>query len=510
MIKKIIKILLIILLIIVLLLGGILIYLAITITDSTNNTPEEIKNNPKEIIEVMHTDAYKAINNDNYKIDFTLSDYELNELIYNIVTKIEIPNVTFSGCYVSFLDEGTIHLELNAKVFTFNSRIQGNLYIEDKDNSYMFTLKQGYLGSLEILNNPITKFAIKNMDVSFLENYFKEKEIDCEINKEDLSFKFSKDSIIKLILNATEDTSTKELISILINILMNHEEIFTVELGKNKKVGFSINYESLVYKEDSDGSITYPLTISQSIKDNVMTSFNQDIATYNNLSSVLTYFINGYNNSTDNVKEDINKTSLPHNNVGIKETHSRDLSSYITYDLNDLPSDIAKGEIKIELTKNNFDSIFGSMDFIGTSLAFTNKTDLAYIEVESLHTTFNDGTFKITLTVNVNGKRISIVGDFKETTSENYTIKACLTSLRIGSLLLDESEQKDILNYLSLVTEDEEYISFDAENKTLEFDLSSTLNSSPIIKTILKTFTTCELHFEGSSNGGALSLNFKN
>ncbi len=508
MIKKIFKILLILLLIIILLLGGIFIYLAINLNDSTNNTPEDIKNNPMEIEEVFHKDAYKGLNNNNYKIDFTLNDYELNELFYNIATKVVIPNVTFNGCYVSFLDDGTMHLELNAKVFTFNTRIQGNLYLEDDGSNYCFTLKQGYLGNLEILNNPITKYAVSKMDVSSLENYFKEKEITCEIDKANLCFKFNKDSLIKLILNSTDDEKTKALLNLLTTLLMEHEEIFTLELGKNKKVGFSINYETLLYKESLDGAISYPLNIDSSIKNNVLTSFNQGIATYSNLSSVLTYYINGYNNCTDNVKEDIDNTSLSKTNEGIKQTHSRILSDYITYDYSSLITDIAKGQLNINLTKDNFDSIFGSMEFIGTSIAFTNKSDIAYIEVESLHTLFGDGTFQITLVVSINGNRISIVGDFNELPSQNYKINAKLNSLRIGSLSLNASEQEEVLNYLQVVTSEEEYLSFDAQNKVLTFDLSSTFDDSPIVKQVLTSLTTCELHFEGSSEGGSLKATF--
>lgn len=508
MIKKLFKILLILLLIIVLLLGGIFIYLAINLNDSTDNTPSEIKNNPKEVVEIFHKDAYKALNNNNYKIDFTLNDYELNELFYNIVTKISIPNVTFTGCYVSFLDDGTMHLELNAKVFTFNSRVQGNLYLEDDGTNYTFTLKQGYLGNLEILNNPITKYAVSKMDVSSLENYFKEKQVTCDIDTSNLCFKFNKDSLIKLILNSTDDEKTKSLLNLLTSLLMEHEEIFTIELGKNKKVGFSINYETLLYKEENDGSITYPLNINSSIKNNLMTSFNQGIATYSNLSSVLTYYINGYDNCSDTVKQDIDKTSLDKKNKGIKTTHSRTLSDYITYDISYLPSDIAQGEIEIELTKENFDSIFTSMEFIGTSIGFTNKSDVAYIEVESLHTLFGDGTFQITLVVNINGNRISIVGDFLENQSANYKISALLSSLRIGSLVLNEKEQKQVMEYLSVVTSEEEYLSFDPENKILTFDLSSTLNSSPILKVILTSLTNCELHFEDNSQGGSLVMTF--
>ncbi len=508
MIKKIFKILLILLLIIILLLAGVIIYLAINLNDSTDNTPSEIKNNPKEIVEVLHKDSYKALSNDNYKIDFALKDYELNELFYNIVTKISIPNVTFNGCYVSFLDDGTLHLELNAKVFTFNSRVQGNLYLEDDGTNYIFTLKQGYLGNLEILNNPITKYGVSRMDVSSLENYFKEKEITCDIDTSNLSFKFDKDSLIKLIMNSTEDENTKALLNLLTSLLMEHQEIFTIELGKNKKVGFSINYQTLLYNETNDNSITYPLNIDTSIKNNVMTSFTQGIATYSNLSSVLTYYINGYNNCSDSVKKDIDETSLSKTNTGIKQTHSRILSDYINYDISSLPTDLVKGQIQIDLTKESFDSIFSSMEFIGTSIAFTNKTDIAYIEVESLHTFFGNGTFQITLIVNINGNRISVVGSFKETTSSNYKINAELTSLRIGTLVLTSEEQKQVLEYLNLVTSDEEYLSFDAENKILTFDLSSTINSSPIAKEILKTLTSCELHFKENSTGGALNLTF--
>lgn len=489
---------------------GLVIYVGVSVIDNTNNTITSVKDNNYSTDYLLSRELCLALDETktNNEVSFILDELDMNEMLYSFVAPLnEVANV-FSGAYFEYRDDKKLHLELNVDVGVVQTRLQGTLSIEIKDKNIVFSLNDASIGSLEILNNFIAKSIINSLTI---EESLNELDITCKIDKENLSISFSEDDINNLLKLSLKDDGNFYLYSLIVHLALNNEGLINFFFGEDEKIGFILHTDNLVNSDSQrNGTIEYSLDELENADNKTLIQLDEGVATLQNISSIMNYYVLGYDALNEFDKVNIDETSLAKDEKGIKTVNTLTMVDAV---LNKEPQkddilNLLDPRFNITLDEHVFNQVFASMNIIGTSFAFTDQEKISYITIESLTADIIENNLILHLCINFNGKRVYLNFDFDLVSGESLKMNLKVNSLEFGNYVLDDKAAELLLKYLDFVMSDETWFNVTENGLLLDFnEIISSGNEG--FKTILDKMKHNEISLEnGTNDNGYLEIIF--
>lgn len=462
---------------------GLSVYVVVQVSDSADNTIVSVRENNLSTKEVLSREMCISLDSVSSDSDFVfmLDELDMNELLFSFVEPLNKSGVYVSGAYFEYRDSDKLHLEVNGKVGFFSSRLQGTLKVEFVEKNLVFKLIDASLGNLEVINNFIVKSLIRSLKIP------NEDSLNCSIDLDNLTISFSENNVLSII-DSFVNSDSKYLYNLLVHIAFSNDGIVDFCFGENGKLGFVLHSTNLV----NEGYVSYGLNLdSADIK--ALSLYKESKANLDNLSSVFNYYVLGYDSLSSYDKAIVDELNLSDKENGVKDFTKVKFNDIIASKIEGISSN------KIDLlTEDDFNLIFASLDMIGTSFAFSDSNKISYISIESLTSDISNNKLVFHLAINLNGFRTYLSVDFIQKSSHDLSMTLGVESIRFGNISLDDNSKNYFIRYLSMVLENEDWISFDNNDDLL---LNFSFNSSGL-KDVEKTLSLKD----GIDNKGVLEL----
>ena len=256
--KKFFKGLLIFILVIVLLVGGMVAGVVIVLSDKTNDVDISQYDSEVTPLDILSTHLNKSLNEmkDTYEIELTLSEAEVNNIIYNIIktninpeynpvsgtTEAEknvyvglvVPNevsliggevISVNSIYAEYIGN---NIKLNVTINGANiirSRVQIEFKIETTDNEYILSLVTLKLGKINLIGKGIRKLGASFGGSDEVNDYFNSNNIPFTLFLEEGYLKGNKEEVNNWLINQISKDDDSSLSSLLQVFLANKDAV---------------------------------------------------------------------------------------------------------------------------------------------------------------------------------------------------------------------------------------------------------------------------------------------
>ncbi|MDD7736288.1 MAG: hypothetical protein SOW55_02680 [Bacilli bacterium] len=463
-----------------------------SLIDNKDKTPIEVKETEYVSEEFMAKKLYQSINNVNEdeEIYADLSDEEINVILYNSLISLNIPEIHFTGAYVKLIEEQKYEFKVSVKASFFPTSLSGKLVLNQDEDNLIFKFEEVKVGKVDLTFNLLKKFVYSKIDTSVIESSISTSGIDCKLDLENLTLSVSKKSLISLVESSL---SEEEIYKVMIETIFSNKELLNYDLGKDNKLGVSINTSSLKYVDTRDGNIKYSLNL-QEAKNKTLNDSN---FSKENASLLFNYYVSGYASLEDSDKEKADELGLNTSEKGVKNTEGVDVGGIIAsqFSIDKLPEVLFNQSVSVSLSEENFNQLFSTQDIIGKSIVFFYDNDFTYITLESLNIDIENAQARIYVTISINGYRLVINANFDFKENESFFIIGTLKSLYLGSVQIEEKYFVDILTYLNNSI-NENWISFIPSENKMKIDLESFVSDNELVKKMMEYSFSCTSKFE--------------
>lgn len=463
-----------------------------SLIDNKDKTPIEVKETEYVSEEFMAKKLYQSINNVNEdeEIYADLSDEEINVILYNSLISLNIPEIHFTGAYVKLIEEQKYEFKVSVKASFFPTSLSGKLVLNQDEDNLIFKFEEVKVGKVDLTFNLLKKFVYSKIDTSVIESSISTSGIDCKLDLENLTLSVSKKSLISLVESSL---SEEEIYKVMIETIFSNKELLNYDLGKDNKLGVSINTSSLKYVDTRDGNIKYSLNL-QEAKNKTLNDSN---FSKENASLLFNYYVSGYASLEDSDKEKADELGLNTSEKGVKNTEGVDVGGIIAsqFSIDKLPEVLFNQSVSVSLSEENFKQLFSTQDIIGKSIVFFYDNDFTYITLESLNIDIENAQARIYVTISINGYRLVINANFDFKENESFFIIGTLKSLYLGSVQIEEKYFVDILTYLNNSI-NENWISFIPSENKMKIDLESFVSDNELVKKMMEYSFSCTSKFE--------------
>ncbi len=463
-----------------------------SLIDNKDKTPIEVKETEYVSEEFMAKKLYQSINNVNEdeEIYADLSDEEINVILYNSLISLNIPEIHFTGAYVKLIEEQKYEFKVSVKASFFPTSLSGKLVLNQDEDNLIFKFEEVKVGKVDLTFNLLKKFVYSKIDTSVIESSISTSGIDCKLDLENLTLSVSKKSLISLVESSL---SEEEIYKVMIETIFSNKELLNYDLGKDNKLGVSINTSSLKYVDTRDGNIKYSLNL-QEAKNKTLNDSN---FSKENASLLFNYYVSGYASLEDSDKEKADELGLNTSEKGVKNTEGVDVGGIIAsqFSIDKLPEVLFNQSVSVSLSEENFNQLFSTQDIIGKSIVLFYDNDFTYITLESLNIDIENAQARIYVTISINGYRLVINANFDFKENESFFIIGTLKSLYLGSVQIEEKYFVDILTYLNNSI-NENWISFIPIENKMKIDLESFVSDNELVKKMMEYSFSCTSKFE--------------
>jgi len=463
--------------------------------DTSNNSNADINNNPKDITTLINDYAVDALDNtvSTNQIGLHLTENNTNYLLSSIRNMINIPYITISAIYAIYNDDGSVSFEAPILAVGFPSCVKGKIGITLNDEGSLqidiYSISIGRLTTTSFILKTLLKIFVNLDDIT---KSLKENGIYVTLKENDGTYsaimnKSQMKETISVLLNVD---GIDDLLNAIIETVVGDTELFNLLFNDNGYIGVDVNLVKMTYNGLLSNDLYKGSNNINTVKEQIVTLFNNKDINYENLSVAFDYLVRGYDSLEDNYKEIIDTlsfTSIGINNnkeyEGIvsrsKITMLKIILDAISPDISNIVNIIFKGYYDVTISEDNLNDLLNEIAFIGTSFAFIDESSkVANITISSLYSELLDEKLNMYLVVDINGKYINAL--VKASVVEN---KDALVSLSVDSLYLGEKEVNQVartylLNYLEVALANEEYLSVDSSKNMLLLDLTPYIEQS--------------------------------
>ena len=480
---------------IIFLLIALVVVFFILIHDDTNNTLQDIINNNYEASQVYSREMTEAM----YSSDdfvFELGEYELNEILYSYVKNIDYMMIEGKGCYLTF-DNECILVEFPISIYGFKTCIKGNLTISEENGTFIFDVNDAKIGKISFVSMYSKMMFLNFINDKKIEEDLSKNGIYLDIDSKELSITMTKENILSTLSSLIKDDELS-IIPILADLCLDNNELVEFNLNKNNRVGFTVHMAKLLYNEDRDGNILYPIDIEEAKASAVskLGSIN-----YKNISAYMNYYINGYNSLNDDEKSLLEGVEIDKNKNAITHSTTSTIADIIYSQEPDNLSDILL-DFYVSVSEDDFDSIFASQEMIGKTIAFCSDTNVGYITVESLYTEIIDDELAVHLIINIGGKRIVLSIFLEGNEQKGLDFECDVKRLSIGNYVLNEKYTSSLLEYLKkLLDEETQWITINPEGEKIILNFQEIFLDTPVFSYIINENTSISLNSNADGCG---------
>lgn len=473
------------------------VVLGVMFYDNKDNTPKEIKENDYQVNYLVEREIYQSIKeiNSNHGIALSLDDYALNELLYAIISEINVEGINIKGVYCQENTDQSYLIEIPVKVFGFDSVIRGKIKLEEKENELIIKLENAKIGKFNLTNNFFKKNVFSKINVQEVEDKLLDQGIIAKINFSDFVVSLDIDSCINFLKKQFKGSSL-ELLDVALSTCNENPGLLSILTGENNQLGVYINTEKFKYDQVRDGNLNYPLDL-ESAKEKTLNDQNYSDQY---ASELFNYYVSGYEVLTEDQKKVIDSFGLDTSYTGIRNSSTLTMKEIIeeqsSYSL--LEGIITSGKFSLKISEDNFNELLSTLDIIGSSFVYSFENDFVYVTFEGISMNINKDYFDLSLILSLNGQRIVANVSFDSKSNNDSYINGDLKSLRIGEVTVDEKYLNQVFAYLKEIL-NEEWLVIDAENLKIKVDLTGMLTDNQLISFLLRNSFSCTSSF--SSDG---------
>ena len=501
--KKVLKIFLIGLGVLFLLLLIAAIVFALEVGDDTDNTIPAVREADLDTETIIQREIVRALDDAGEKDDiaFLLDEYTMNELLYSIVSRLEVPLATPIGAYAAYDEDGALQVEIPVKLAgAVRTCIKAGVKITYTDQVLRIKLENAFVGHFSCTSGIIHALIFNGKNEKNWQNALNDAGICCTLDLDDLTFSTTSAEISETIENLTKEDPNRLLYALLSDLCLNSPDMLEFSFGENQRYGVTVHADVLSYDAATDGTISYPLDIG-SAAESTAALIGKGL-TSENASSVLHYYAAGYGALSDVEKEAVDALGLPKNNgMGVRSIPALTMVKVLADQASGPIASITNLAPTLIVSERNLNTIFAGLNVIGAGTVFCCGDKIAYVALESVNVTLDDQVLRACIVLNVNGKRLCGYVDTICPDSERMALNAQISELRLGKKVINEARTSLFLRYLNGVLASENWISADAEERILTLDLEAVLSGMNEYKALLKLNSRISMHCRKASQG---------
>ncbi|MBP5243017.1 MAG: hypothetical protein J6Z36_04935 [Clostridia bacterium] len=484
---------------------GLGVYVAVSVMDDSDRTPECVREANLSVEQVVNRAVTQGLTAETEEIAIQFNEQEMNELLYAVVTEIDLDAVELKGAYVAYTDSG-MEVEIPLSAFGMNTCLKGVLKAEYKDQTFSLQLVNGKVGNFEV-TSPVIKSAISLLNLSKqVETAIAESGLPFNVNLDTMSVSITADAAVNVLVDAAEDEATGELISLLGELCFK-EGLTDFNFGGNGEYGVILGADRLQYDQATDGEISHPLQATFTAAAERTEGKLSETVTVENVAAVFNYNVLGYNGLGDEDKAKIDALGYDKTYRGLKPDQTPTTVMDIMLGQRSAISPISG--VTFTLTDTQLENVLYTMDFLGMGSAFTDGEKVAYIAVESLGMEITDDALTVTLVLNAHGRRLSLVLDATCPPTDNTALQTTVTGVRLGGTQLQQKYIKSAIAYLDEALEEEEWIyATEGVERGLTLDLGKVVDGSTELSAALQVFGESNIAMK-EEGGGAIYLNYR-
>ncbi len=468
---------------ILLVIVGFLLY------DNKHNG-EKVDATTKDVVSSLNYNALETAKSDS-ELSYTFDVLTLNSLLGSIANTIELNPLQISNIYTTFdnLDDtddtnDTITLYVPLKVFFYETCLIATMNVVENDDSFTLVISQAKVGRVDS-NFFLIKSALdKTFDPAVVETQLKKQDIDVDCDYKDGNFSITMETseIFDFLENNVGDN---DLYKTLIDVAKDNPNLYDVKFSGEAK-GFVINLSTLsstIPSSKSFESLSDPETNAIAKAEKLL---EKGIIDSKQTPYVVDYLVRGYANLDDDSKAIVSKINMEEigiNSVklhpGIVTREDVDLVSVIASSLVSF-NPLTPGTANVDLTDDNINAIIDDQKIIGKTFSFQKDNSINYITIGSIYVTATNHQLVLTVIVDLNGKEVKMdVTLDASSIGTGYVINTTLTKVEIGSISLDDDQQKTLLQYLEDNVESD-LLKINASTKQVTLDFDTYFNDSSL------------------------------
>ena len=496
--RKLFKIIFGIILTIVLLAIISVVIVVVKVSDSRDvNNPKVVSDNKplsRVIDNKLYEGTYDSLETNEAEILF--DEEELEYLLYPILKSIDIssPKLEFTGVNVDVVNEA-YKIEVSVEFLGFVKTVAtANLDFNFGNQTFSIKLNELKAGSLSLTS--IGRIVLASVDKNELKKSLEDAKIYCDIDFDKFIISFTVGQMKEIISNGIDKTNAA-LFKCLIDTFLTNDELLTLVLGDNNLIGAYLHLANAKHNSIIHNELLYNYDYSV-INSNVKLLLDNNTITYEQVSDVYNYLVRGYKSIEDEIKETID--TIDFSSIGIANNKNYEgiinrsdvtLDGYIKGLFKD-KSIMETSNILISgfsIPDDTLNGIFQSLPFVGFSLAYANDdNEVGSIVIEQLIINCLTEKLKIDMVVNINGLRIVAEVNFKcnDESANGLRLDGTIEKLYIGSYELSDEQKTLLLEYLSGVITDLDWISIDKDNKTMVLDFTDAITSAVTENAVLR------------------------
>ena len=314
------------------------------------------------------------------------------------------------------------------------------------------------------------------------------------------------------LLNSIKESKEYGLYETLLGIIFRIDTLINL-CDNSDNLGIDIDLASFCYDDEVDAEIPYKIDFDL-VNAKIETLLNNKVID-EILSSDVATFITMGNRVEDQIKENIKNIDLSSIGIENKETYL----GIIVYDDKTIEDSFVEQIPNLEdfgsfngfkLEEKDWNNLFIQSNSVGQIYSFVREeNDLlksSYIGIESMYIDIKNNSYTLYLLISINGKSLVISLDMLAPSSEGLNIISSIDSINLGSNSLKDEEIIKILDFLSIVIEDE-WINIDSSNKSIGFDFGYIFNNNQNLKSLINNATNIETTFVEKENIGYSLIN---
>ncbi len=508
--KKIPKILLTVIATVVVLVLVAVAALAIAVYDGSDRTLPSVREADMGLNAFVHREAVKALDGAAEKDDISLllNEYAMNELLYAVASQVKIPMVETRGAYATYGEDGALSLELPVRAAgILPTRVTGTLKATYTDSVLTLTVERASLGKFPCTSGIVRALVLNGGNQKRFQAALTDAGIYGTLDLQSLSFFMTSAEIADTVAAQTKDDPNALLYELLCDLCLNSPDLLEFSFGENRLYGVVLHADRLAYHPETDGELSYPLDLASAAEST--RALYENGLTRENVSPVFHYYASGYRALNETEKAAVDALGLGENGMGVRTVSALTMAEVLTDQSAGLAASILNRAVTLTVTERQMNTIFAGLNVIGSGVAFCSDRKVAYLSLEAVDIALGDRELRVSVVLNVNGKRLCGHVSTVCPDSDRMALDAQITELRLGEKAMNAGRTALFLRYLDGVLDSQVWVSADAQTSTLTLDLGAALEELSDFAVLLRLSSATDMQCRRIGSQGQLQLLFR-
>lgn len=446
--------------------------------DSTDHTPQSIRDENLTLEELIHKSAVDALDPapDDLELVVAIDDVTLNRYLFAILPNLKgLGVLSFRGAYASFTEDGSLHIELPTRVWGVSTCLYATAKIEDIDGTLSVRLGSAKIGRFDCTSFWIRTFILTDGLGRKLEKSLAEMGLTVQIDMSDLFITTTHGSIAEMISSLTRDDPNAALYEVLSRLCLSTPELLEFRTPGNR-FEVVLHTAEMTYDATRDGPFRYPLDMD-AVRTKVEANRALDLQTVTVLYNLYT---KGYSALSDEEKAVADSCGASRLERGVRTASGLSIAESLLKQKPNasLAELVLKQSYSVRIEDQTVDAILANLPFAGSCVAFADGSRTAFICVEGMTAQISENALTLGLCLNLNGRRISLTVEGSCPPGTGESLEVTVTRIRFGSVALDGDYITGVLSYLSGVLATETWIEPKPETGSILLSVSEILDGT--------------------------------